>query len=118
MSDYALSQNSLATLTTISATATSAAIIAAPAAGSSLIVRHISYHAATTTTNRMVFSILGSAGSNAFTRSVLASGDTGEINILGGWMLGTGAGLYLAMSATSTPSINLSVIADVVNRAL
>ena len=113
-----LTVDSLNTNPTITATGTSAALIAGQGAGLSILVRHVSYHAATTTTGRQAFSFLPSAGANAFTRSVLTSGDTGEINILGGWLLPTNAGLYLAMSSTSTPTIDVTVVADIVNRNL
>jgi len=81
------------------------------------MVRHISISANTTTTNPMVFSFLPSAGANAFTRSVTTVGDVREINIYGGWLLGTNTGLYEAMSATSTPSFAVSVVADVIDRS-
>lgn len=116
MKDYHLRSDGLVAAANIAATGTTT-MIAAPAAGLSLLVRHISYHAATTTTGRMTFSFLPSAGSNSFTRSVLTSGDTGEINIEDGWLLGAATGLYAAMSGASVPTINVSVVYDVVDRA-
>ena len=115
MSEYELLLNSVNTNATINATATSAALLAATA-GASWNVRHISTHADTTTTNRIAFSFLFSTGANAFTRSLLTAGDVSEINIEGGWLLPTGAGLYMALSATSTPTFRVAVVADLVDR--
>ena len=113
---FTISQHSVNTTTTISATGTSAALFAGTASAS-YMVRHISIHALTTTTNPMVFSFLPSAGANAFTRSVLTVGDVREINIFGGWLLGTNTGLYMAMSATSVPSFDITIVADLIDRS-
>lgn len=115
MYGYDVEQNSVNTNPTINATATSAALLAGTA-GASWLVRHISVHALTTTTNRIAFSFLPSAGANAFTRSLLNAGDTTDINIEGGWLLGADTGLYMALSATSTPTFNVAVVADLVDR--
>lgn len=114
---YILTQDSVNTNATINTTGTSAALISAPGAGLSLRIRHISWVYNTTTANRISFSFLPSGGANSFIRSGLTVNDTGEINILGGWLIGANAGLYLAFSATSTPTINVSVVADVVDRS-
>ena len=92
-------------------------MVASPGASKSLLIRHISYHAATTTAARQTFSFLPSGGSNSFTRSVLTSGDTGEINIFGGWLLNTASGLHVAMSSSSVPTINFSIVYDIVDRS-
>lgn len=113
---YMLTQDSLNTNATISATGTTA-LISSPGANLSLRIRHISWHADTTTTNRMAFGISPSAGANAFYGSVLTAGDTEHISILDGWLVNTNSGVYLVMSATSTPTIRVAIVYDVVDRS-
>ena len=107
----------MTTATIGAATGTSAAILSAPAANSSHIIRYMFMYANTTTDNAITLSFAPSAGSATFQRAFTALGTTATIDLGTGWMLGTATGFYASFSGTSLPSVNVTVIFDTLDRS-
>ena len=100
---------------TITATATTS-VIAAPGTSNSLLVRLVHVFSNTTTAAINV-SWNNSGGPNVLPREFTAAGTTSTFDFGPGWLLSTNTALNLVVAATaSTPSYNVTVVFDILNR--